>query len=93
MKYSANFVKTKKGNAIKENSVLSVKVDGAYFFSGGIYQNNFPIIIFQTPTNTNTHDILLKVANKSIKGKAVLKVRAYDKNWRGYGVNDEFIIL
>jgi hypothetical protein len=93
MKYNTNFVKTKQGNGIKEGSVLQIKIDGAHFFSGAIYQNNFPVIAFQTIPGDNDTEILVKRKDKSLKGKAVLKVRAYDSQWRGAGWNDEFVIF
>ena len=93
MKYSANFITSNNGNAAREGSVLSVRVDGAHFFSGAVYQNGFPIIAFQTEAGSNEVDIFLKRKDKSIKGKAILKVRAYDSTWRGAGWNDEFQII
>lgn len=93
MKYNVNFVKTRDGNGIKEGSVMSIKIDGAYFFSGGIYQKGFPVIAFQTLPGDNDAEILVKRKDRSLKGKAVLKVRAYDERWRGAGWNDEFVIF
>lgn len=94
MKYNVNFVQSKTdGNSIKEGSVMNIKIDGAYFFSGGIYQNGFPVIIFQTLAGDNEADVLVKVKGRAIKGKAILKVRAFDKDWRGAGWNDEFYIF
>lgn len=93
MKYSASFVKTSKGNGIKEGSVLTIKVDGAHFFSGAVYQKGFPVIAFQTLPGDNDAEVLIKRKNLSLKGKAVLKVRAYDIDWRGAGWNDEFEIF
>lgn len=93
MKYSASFLKGKNGNAAKEGSILSVRVDGAHFLSGAVYQNGSPIIAFQTEAGDNTVDIILKRKDRSIKGKAKLKIRAYDTFWRGAGWDDEFDIL
>jgi len=93
MKYSANFVKTKNGNASKEGSVLTVRVEGAHFLNGAVYQNGAPIIVFQTEAGDSDVDILLKLKNRSIKGKAKLKVRAFDSQWRGFGWDDEFDII
>lgn len=94
MKYITNFVKTpSNGNGIREGSVLNVKIDGAYFFSGAVYQNGFPVITFQTIPGDNDTEIFLKVKGRSIKGKSILKVRAYDKDWRGAGWDDEFVIF
>jgi len=92
MKYSASFIKGKDGNVAKEGSVLSIRVDGAHFFSGAIYQNGFPVIAFQTQPGDNEAEVFLKRKDRSIKGKATLKVRAYDSQWRGAGWNDEFFI-
>ena len=93
MKYSASFIKSNSGNAAKEGTILAIRVDGAHFFSGAIYQDGFPIIAFQTQPGSNEADVLLKRKDKSIKGKAILKVRAYDSTWRGAGWNDEFQII
>jgi len=93
MKYSASFIKGKDGNAAKEGSVLSIRVDGSHFFSGAVYQNGFPVIVFQTQTGDNEVDVFLKRKDRSIKGRATLKVRAYDSQWRGAGWNDEFDII
>lgn len=93
MKYSASFIKGKDGNAAKEGSILTIRVDGAHFFSGAIYQNGSPIIAFQTEAGDNDKEILLKRRDRSIKGKAKLKVRAYDSQWRGAGWDDEFDII
>jgi len=93
VKYSANFITSKQGNAAKEGSVLTIRVDGAHFISGGIYQNGFPVIAFQTQAGDNDVDVILRRKDKSLKGKATLKVRAYDSAWRGAGWNDEFEII
>jgi hypothetical protein len=93
MKYSANFIKGKEGNAAKEGSILTIRVDGAHFFSGAVYQNGFPVIAFQTEAGDNDKEILLKRKDHSIRGKAKLKIRAYDSQWRGAGWDDEFDII
>lgn len=93
MKYTASWIKTRDGNAIKEGSVLRVKVEGAHFFSGAVYQNGFPVIAFQTLPGDNDDEILIKRKDRSLKGKAILKVRAYDKLWKGSGWDDEFLII
>jgi len=93
MKYIANFIKGKNGNVAREGTVLTIKVEGAHFLSGAIYQKGSPIIAFQTEAGDDTVDVLLKRKDKSIKGRAKLKVRAYDTYWRGAGWDDEFDIL
>ena len=45
MKYSASFITSKQGNAAKEGTTLRIRVDGAHFISGGIYQNGSPVIL------------------------------------------------
>lgn len=94
MKYNTNFVTAHSGgNGIQEGKILNIKIDGAHFFSGAIYQNGFPVIAFQTIPGDNDADILVKVKGRSIKGKATLKVRAFDKDWRGAGWDDDFVIF
>ena len=93
MKFSTNFVKHGSTHGISEGSVLNVKVDGAHFISGGIYQNGFPVVIFQTQPGDSEADIIVKRKDKSLKGTAVLKVRAYDDSWKGSGWNDTFEIF
>jgi hypothetical protein len=93
MKYSASFTKTAKGNGVKEGSVLSIKVDGSNFFNGGIYQKGFPMLTFQSVPGDIDCEILVKRKGLSLKGKATLKVRAFDSQWRGAGWNDEFEIF
>lgn len=93
MKYSTNFKKHKNGNAADEGTVLTIKVEGAYFISGGVYQCGVALLAFQTEAGDDTVDIILKRKGRSIKGKATLKVRAFDSQWRGAGWNDEFTIL
>jgi hypothetical protein len=93
MKYSASFITSKQGNAAKEGTTLRIRVDGAHFISGGIYQNGSPVIAFQTEAGDNDVEVLLKRKDRSLKGKATLKVRAFDSTWRGAGWNDEFEII
>jgi len=93
MKYSANFITTKQGNAVKEGTILKIRVDGAHFITGGIYQCGFPVITFQTEAGDNDVEVLLKRKDRSFRGKATLKVRAFDSTWRGAGWNDEFEII
>lgn len=93
MKYSVNWIQTKNGNAAEEGSILKIKIGGAYFFSGAIYQNGFPVIPFQTLPGDDNIEVLIKRKGISLKGQATLKVRAFDKNWRGSGWNDDFDII
>lgn len=93
MKYNVNFEQTKNGNSIKENSIMKIKIDGAHFISGGIYQNNFPVVMFQTQAGDNDAELLVRRKDKSLKGKAVLKIKAFDSEWREFGWTDEFLII
>ena len=93
MKYSTNFVKKGNTHGISEGDVLTITVEGANFLSGGIYQKGSPMISFQTEPGDNSVDVLVKRKGTSIKGKSVLKVRAYDEAWRGQGWNDTFEIF
>lgn len=92
MKYAVSFFQGKDGNSVAEGSTLDIKIDGAYFFSGGIYKNGFPVIAFQTIPGDNTMEVVVKRKGISLKGKATLKIKAFDEKWRGSGWSDDFII-
>lgn len=93
MKYITNFVKHGSTHGIAEGEVLNITVDGAHFFSGGIYKNGFPVIAFQTVPGDNEVDVVVKRKGQVLKGKYTLKVRAYDEKWRGAGWDDTFEIF
>jgi len=89
--YSVNWIKTSKGNAINEGSKLTIKINKPVnHISGAIYKNGQPIIPFFSKTNTVS--VLVKT-KEDISGAAVLKVRGYYKDLKGFGVDDAFIIL
>lgn len=92
MKYAANFKKGNKGNFISEGDILSINIDGAYFFSGGIYKDGFPVLAFQTKPGDKKLDLRIKRDGLSLKGNATLKIKAFDKEWKGEGWSDDFII-
>ena len=86
-----NWVKTAKGNAAIEGTVLKINAKGASHISGAIYQKGFPVLaIFGMGENAK---ILLKRKGLNLKGQAVLKLRAFDKNHRGFGIDDAFFII
>lgn len=92
MKILVNWIKTDKGNAINEGTVLTVSAKGAHHISGGIYVNGSPIIAIFGSGETAK----VKVARKGMKlaGKqALLKIRAYDEKYRGFGIDDIFEIV
>jgi len=91
MKFDINWIKTKNGNGFVQNDVLTIYAKGASHISGAIYKNNFPILaIFGLGERVK---IKLSVKRKNIKGLALLKLRAFDKNNRGFGIDDVFIII
>lgn len=91
MKFDINWIKTKSGNGFVQNDVLIINAKGASHISGAIYQNNLPILaIFGLGERVK---IKLAVKRKNIKGVAILKLRAFDKQNRGFGINDAFIII
>ena len=91
MKITCNWIKTPKGNAINEGDILKVSAPGAAHISGAIYKNGFPVLaIFGMG---NSAKIKVQRKNKSLKGMAVLKIRAFDKDHRGFGIDDAFIII
>ena len=79
------------GNAIKEGDILRVSAPGAGHISGGIYKNGFPVLaIFGMGSNASIK-VLRK--GKSLKGKCILKIRAFDKTYRGFGIDDIFTVI
>ena len=91
MKITCNWVKTPDGNAIKEGNILKISAPGAHHISGGIYKNGLPIIALFGMGSQASGKVARK--NKSLKGKALLKVRAYDESYRGFGIDDIFEII
>ena len=90
MKYSVNWTKGKKGNEAKEGDIIKIQTDGKYLI-WGVYKNNLPVIIGQVPRGSDSFK--LKRSGMSLKGPAVLKVTAYDKDWKGSGWKDAFEIV
>ena len=91
MKITCNWVKTSKGNGIKEGDTLRITAPNAHHISGGIYQHGKPILaIFGNGSKAS-----IKVARKghSIKGICILKIRAYDNTYHGSGIDDTFTVI
>lgn len=91
MKFIINWIKTPQGNGINEGDLLTIYAAGASHISGAIYKNGFPVLaIFGMGERAK-----IKVQRKglNLKGQAVLKLRAFDKKHRGFGIDDAFIIL
>lgn len=91
MKFIINWVKTPTGNGIKEDSILRINAKGAAHISGAIYQKGFPILaIFGKGDHAE-----IKVSRKgmNLKGMAILKISAFDKQHKGYKVTDGFVII
>ncbi len=91
MKITCNWVKSPMGNAIKEGDTLKISAPNAHHISGGIYKNGFPVLaIFGNGSNA-----VIKVLRKekSLKGKCILKIRAFDKSYRGFGIDDIFTVI
>ena len=91
MKISCNWVKTKNGNSIKEGNILKINAVGASHISGGIYKNGFPVLAIFGLGSTASIKVLRK--NKSLKGKCILKIRAFDKFYKGSGIDDIFNVI
>ena len=91
MKITCNWVKSPMGNAIKEGSILIVSAPGAGHISGGIYKNGFPVLAIFGMGSTASIKVLRK--GKSLKGKCILKIRAFDKTYRGFGIDDIFTVI
>ena len=91
MKILVNWIKTPMGNGIREGSTLTITATGASHISGGIYKNGSPVLaIFGYGGKAS-----IKVARKgkSLKGNCILKVRAYDQKYRGFGIDDIFVVI
>lgn len=91
MKILCNWVKTKNGNSIKEGNILKINAVGASHISGGIYKNGFPVLAIFGLGSTASIKVLRK--NKSLKGKCILKIRAFDKFYKGSGIDDIFNVI
>ena len=91
MKITVNWKKTPKGNAFIEGGILRVSAAGASHISGGIYRKGFPVLaIFGMGSSAS---IKLQRKNLSLKGQCILKVRAFDKYGRGFGIDDVFEVI
>ena len=91
MKITANWQKSPKGNAIIEGSTLKISAPGASHISGGIYKNGSPVLAIFGYGSTASVKVQRK--NKSLKGTCILKVRAFDQKYRGFGIDDVFEII
>ena len=79
------------GNGIREGDTLRVTAAGASHISGGIYKNGFPVLaIFGNGGNASIKVIR---KGKSLKGTCFLKIRAYDKSYKGFGIDDTFTVI
>ena len=91
MKISSNWVKTKNGNSIKEGNLLKISAIGASHISGGIYKNGFPVLAIFGIGSTAAVKVFRK--DKSLKGICILKIRAFDKFYKGSGIDDIFNVI
>jgi hypothetical protein len=90
VKYLVNWERIPLGNAKSEGTILKIEIPNASYISGGIYQNNMPILaIFGHGSKAQ---ILLKRKGKKLKGLAVLKIRGHTLDSKGFGFDDAFII-
>ena len=91
MKITCNWVKSPMGNAIKEGDTLRVSAPGAGHISGGIYKNGFPVLAIFGAGSHASIKVIRK--GKSLKGTCILKIRAYDTKYRGFGIDDTFTVI
>ena len=90
MKIVSNMKKTRNGNGIKEGSILRINAKGASHISGAIYKNGFPVLPIFGMGQTARVKVLRK--HRSLKGTCILKIRAFDKFGRGFGIDDVFVV-
>lgn len=79
------------GNAIREGDTLRVSAPGASHISGGIYRNGSPVLAIFGSGSSASIKVMRK--GKSLKGKCILKIRAFDDKYRGFGIDDIFTVL
>ena len=92
--FNVPWVETSSGVALQESTQpITLSADGARCILFGVYQNGFPVIIGQSQDGHNTINLVLKRAGKSLKGKATLKITAYDQSWASYGFQKDFNII
>lgn len=91
--YSVNWIETTRGNAFEEGTKLTIKINkpNVDHISGAIYKNGSPVIALFGKGNTAS--VIVKRQGRSLKGHAVLKIRGYFKDARGFGIDDAFEIL
>lgn len=77
--------------SVREGNILEVRMADAHHISFGVYQKGFPILIGFAIDNVAS--VLVKRKFKEIRGECVLKVRAFDRNHRGFGQNIKFAIV
>ena len=93
MKYKANWITTKHGNSIKSGTDLIVDISQSIVVSGWIGKKKFFPNILQVGQGKDSIAFKLKPASTFTQGKYELRLRAYDKNYRGYGWKDIFQVV
>ena len=93
MSYKVNWRKTPEGNGLWIGDDLEISIDGVEYISGGVFQNNMPVLAF--------FEMGDKVSLRMVKGRTwlgkakplprgtyVLKCRTATQ-----GYDDEFVIV
>jgi len=93
MKYLVNWERTPQGNGIKSGDTLTINVPGTDYISGGIFQNNFPVLaFFEMGENVSLRLVKGKTwfgtAKPLPRGTYVLKTRTATNGW-----DDKFEVI
>ncbi len=93
-KYKVNWIKTDKGNGILAGHEIVVTCKDADHISGGIYQNNFPVVINQVMGDVIKFKTKRGYFGRKLpKGTYLLRIRGNYADYRGFGYDDEFEIV
>ena len=93
--FQVPWVETSSGVALQEGEKVTFTVPGVKSVAFGIYPSgsNAPIIIGQSQVGVDHVTTVIKRADKSIKGKAVLKINAVLQNNTQSTFEKEFTII
>ena len=88
-----NWITTPNSVALKEGQIMKIKVLGVDWFAWVILKDGFPVLVGQTSPGDNDDTKIILRKGMSLKGPAQLRVKGYDKGYRGFGFRKDFIII
>ena len=83
---------------LTEGQKVTIQVPGCRFLAYEVFSfdesgNRFIAHIGQTQLGTDSDTFVLAYQGKSLKGRAMLKVNAWDSSWQMYGFEKDFQII